>query len=81
MIHRGTARELFWRYLFPVVEHLHDPVPKVILNHSGRDRLYQIIFELVKKDDEQFRWLLEDLKKLVPFDRNDEGGGDPDKCL
>lgn len=52
---------------------MHDPVPKVILNRIGRERLYQIIFELVKEDDDQFRWLLEDLKKLVPFDRDEEG--------
>lgn len=52
---------------------MYDPVPTVILNRNGRERLYHIVFELVKGDDEQLRWLLEDLKKLVPFDREDEG--------
>lgn len=52
---------------------MHDPVPTVILNRDGRERLYHIVFELVKGDDEQLRWLLEDLKKLVPFDKEDEG--------
>lgn len=69
----GTARRLFWRYLFPVVEHLHDQVPKVMLNRQGRERLYEIIFELVKQDEDQFRWLFEDLRALVPFDREDDG--------
>lgn len=69
----GTAKDLFWRYLFPVVQHMYDPVPTVMLNRAGRERLYHIVFELVKGDDEQLRWLLEDLKKLVPFDKEDEG--------
>ena len=69
----GTAKDLFWRYLFPVVQHMYEPVPSVMLNRAGRERLYHIVFELVKGDDEQLRWLLEDLKKLVPFDKEDEG--------
>ncbi|MBE3048514.1 hypothetical protein IMZ48_39640 [Candidatus Bathyarchaeota archaeon] len=52
---------------------MHGPVPKVILNRTSRERLYQIIFALVKEDDGQYRYLLEDLKTLVPFGRDDEG--------
>ncbi|PKS12676.1 hypothetical protein jhhlp_000884 [Lomentospora prolificans] len=72
LFRRGTARDLLWRYLFPTSKELDEPPSTVLLNRNSRERLYNIIFELVIRDEEQFRWLLEDLKKLVPFDKNED---------
>lgn len=70
---RGTARDLLWRYLFPVSRELDEAPSTLLLNRNSRERLYNVIFELVKRDGEQFKWLLDDLKQLVPYDKDEDG--------
>ncbi|CAI4218916.1 unnamed protein product [Parascedosporium putredinis] len=47
-------------------------VVKEACRDEHRERLYNVIFELVKRDGEQFKWLLDDLKQLVPYDKDED---------
>lgn len=68
---------MLWRFLFPVSKELDEAPSTVLLNRNSRERLYNIIFDLVKRDEQQFKWLLEDLRQLVPFDKDEDGRLDP----
>ncbi|XP_044721100.1 ubiquitin carboxyl-terminal hydrolase domain-containing protein [Hirsutella rhossiliensis] len=63
-----TARDLFWRHLFPQkLSPGADSVRHVVLNTETRAKLYEVIFRLVGHDGRQFGQTLHLLNELVPF--------------
>jgi ubiquitin carboxyl-terminal hydrolase 34 len=70
----GLARQLFWRHLFPPQRHRRtEPIRRPLLCTRTRERLWEILVALVKRNRMEFEWMLQDLASLVPFEKDEDG--------